>query len=96
MVIALPQALPVHLDRRETKDPGDEEDRRDEHETEEIKALWDRLEWAESKASWDLWVRRVMLDSRDQKETYNCSAVNILGQARALVQLIVNGKTFMK
>ena len=28
--------------------------------------------------------------------TYNCSAVNILGQARALVQLIVNGKTFMK
>ena len=28
--------------------------------------------------------------------TYNCSAVNILGQAQALVQLIVNGKTFMK
>ena len=29
-------------------------------------------------------------------DTYNCSAVNILGQAQALVQLIVNGKTFMK
>ena len=28
--------------------------------------------------------------------TYNCSSVNILGQAQALVQLIVNGKTFMK
>ena len=27
--------------------------------------------------------------------TYNCSAVNILGQAQALVQLIVNGKTAM-
>ena len=27
---------------------------------------------------------------------YNCSAVNILGQAQALVQLIVNGETFMK
>ena len=27
--------------------------------------------------------------------TYNCSAVNILGQAQALVQLIVNGKIFM-
>ena len=48
------QALPVYLDQRETKDPGDEEDRKDEQETEEIKALWDRLEWAESKASWDL------------------------------------------
>ena len=28
--------------------------------------------------------------------TYNCSAVNKLGQARALVQLIVNGKIFSK
>ena len=28
--------------------------------------------------------------------TYNCSAVNILGQAQALVQLIVNGKIVMK
>ena len=28
--------------------------------------------------------------------TYNCSAVNILGHAQALVQLTVNGKTFMK
>ena len=27
--------------------------------------------------------------------TYNCSAVNILGQAQALVQLIVNGKIVM-
>ena len=28
--------------------------------------------------------------------TYNCSAVNILGHEQALVQLIVNGKIFMK
>ena len=28
--------------------------------------------------------------------TYNCSAVNILGQAQALVQLIVNGKIVVK
>ena len=28
--------------------------------------------------------------------TYNCSAVNILGQAQALVQLIVNGKIVIK
>ena len=48
------QALPVYLDQRETKDLGDEEDRKDEQETEVIKALWDHLEWAESKASWDL------------------------------------------
>ena len=27
--------------------------------------------------------------------TYNCSAVNILGQAQALVQLIINGKIAM-
>ena len=27
-------------------------------------------------------------------DTYNCSAVNILGHAQPLVQLIVNGKTF--
>ena len=26
---------------------------------------------------------------------YNCSAANILGQAQALVQLVVNGKLFM-
>ena len=29
---------------------------------------------------------------RSDSGTYNCSAVNILGQAEALVQLIVNGK----
>ena len=28
--------------------------------------------------------------------TYNCSAVNILGQAQALVQLMVNGKIAMR
>ena len=38
------QALPVYLDQRETKDLGDEEDRKDEQETEVIKALWDHLE----------------------------------------------------
>ena len=38
MAIAVSQALPVHRDQRETKDPGDEED------TEETKALWDLLE----------------------------------------------------
>ena len=54
MASHVPQALPVYLDQRETKDPGDEEDRRDEQETQETKALWDHLEWAESKVSWDL------------------------------------------
>ena len=168
MAIAVSQALPVHRDQRETKDPGDEED------TKETKALWDLLEKVASKASWDQQVRRVMLDSREKKGdigpagmpgakgepgesisapvvavspktltvneggsasfqcsvsgnpnpvmvwsktnrrsvvsggklllknvrgsdsgTYNCSAVNILGQAQALVQLIVNGKIVM-
>ena len=28
--------------------------------------------------------------------TYNCSAVNNLGQVQALVQLVVNGKTVIK
>ena len=28
--------------------------------------------------------------------TYNCSAVNILGQAQALVQLMVNGEIAMR
>ena len=51
---SIPEALPVYLDQRETKDLGDEEDRKDEQETGEINALWDRLEWAESKVSWDL------------------------------------------
>ena len=54
MASYVPQALPVYLDQRETKDLGDEEDRREEQETEEIKASLDRLEWPESKASWDL------------------------------------------
>ena len=54
MASHVPQALPVYLERRERKDRGEEEDRKAEQETEEIKALWDRLEWAESKASWDL------------------------------------------
>ena len=48
MVIVVSQALPVHLDQKETKDPGDEED------TKETKALWDLLEKVASKASWDL------------------------------------------
>ena len=172
MAIAVSQALPVHRDQRETKDPGDEED------TKETKALWDLLEKVASKASWDQQVRRVMLDSREKKGdigpagmpgakgepgesisapvvavspktltvneggsvsfhcsvsgnpdpvivwsktigqysqtvlsggkmllknvqgsdlgTYNCSAVNILGQAQALVQLMVNGKIAMR
>ena len=171
MAIAVSQALPVHRDQRETKDPGDEED------TKETKALWDLLEKVGSKASWDQQVLRVMLDSRDKKGdigptgmpgakgepgesisapvvavspqtltvneggsasfkcsvsgnpdpvivwsktnrqysrsvvsggkmllknvqgsdsgTYNCSVVNILGQAQALVKLIVNGKIAM-
>ena len=62
MVTPVPQALPVHLDRREIKDPGDEEDTKDEQEVKATKVLWDRLERVASKASWDLLVRRVMLD----------------------------------
>ena len=47
MAIAVSQALPVHRDQGETKDPGEEED------TKETKALWDLLEKVASKASWD-------------------------------------------
>ena len=61
MAIAVSQALPVHRDQRQTKDPGDGED------TKETKALWDLLEKVASKASRDQQVRRVMLDSRDKK-----------------------------
>jgi len=46
------QALPVHVGQKE---PGDEEDRKEELDTKEIKVLWDRQEGAASKALWDLW-----------------------------------------
>ena len=166
------QALPVHLDRGEKKEPADEGDRKGELETKEIKVLWDHLERVASKASWHLWDHRVKLDPKDKKEmrglqvcrelkgslanrflpllllfllqnwtasfqcsvsgnpqpkitwskqdgqsnitrsagsrgtlllqrvvgsdsgVYKCSASSILGQAEALVQLIVNGKLF--
>ena len=48
------QALPAHLDEEDTKEPGDEGDRKEELETKEIEALWDRQEIAASKALWDL------------------------------------------
>ena len=54
MAIAVPQALPVHLERRETKDPGDEEDTKGDQEIKETKVFWDLLEKLASKASWDL------------------------------------------
>ena len=54
MVIAVSQALPVHRDRRETKDPGDEEGTEGDPEVKATKALWDLLEKVASKASWDL------------------------------------------
>ena len=41
MTIAVSQALPVHRDRRETKDPGDEEDTEGNQEIGATKALWD-------------------------------------------------------
>ena len=48
------QALQVHLDREEKKEPGDEEDREVNLETKEIKALWGHQERVASKASGDL------------------------------------------
>ena len=50
----VPQALPVHVDQEDTKEPGDEEDRKEGLETREIKVLWDHQERAASKALWDL------------------------------------------
>jgi len=50
----VPQALPVHLDLEDTKEPGDEEEREEGLETREIKVLWDRQESAASKVLWDL------------------------------------------
>jgi len=38
------QALPVHLEQEDRKEPGDEEDRKGGLETKEIQALWDRQE----------------------------------------------------
>ena len=61
MVTPVPQALLVHLDRREIKDPGDEEDTEGDQEIKETKVLRDPLEKVASKVSWDLWVQRVML-----------------------------------
>ena len=51
MAIAVSQALPVHRDQRETKDPGDEEDIEGNQEIKATKALWDLLEKVASKAS---------------------------------------------
>ena len=48
------QDLPALLDQEDTKEPGDEEDRKERLETREIKVLWDRQERAASKALWDL------------------------------------------
>ena len=57
MVLSAPQvsqALPVCLDQEDTKEPGEDEDRKEGLETREIKVLWDRQERAASKALWDL------------------------------------------
>ena len=48
----VPQALPVHLDQEDTKERGEEEDRKEGLETRGNKALWDRPERAASKALW--------------------------------------------
>jgi len=50
----VPQDLPVHLDKEDTKEPGDEEDKKERLETREIKVLWDHQERVASKALWDL------------------------------------------
>ena len=63
-----PQALPVHLDRGDKKEPGDEEGRKENPEIKEIKVLWDRWERAVSKASWDLLGLR---EKWDLKETWD-------------------------
>jgi len=52
--LQVPQALPVYLDPEDTKEPGDEEDRKERLEKREIKVLWDRQERAASKVLWDL------------------------------------------
>ena len=46
----VPQDLRVHLDREDTKELGDEEGRKEELETREIKVLWDRQERADIRA----------------------------------------------
>ena len=46
----VPQALPVHLDRRDKREPVDEEVRKEETETRKIKVLWGRQERVASKA----------------------------------------------
>ena len=47
-----PQALPVQLDQEDTKERGEEEDKKKGLELRGDKALWDRLERAASKALW--------------------------------------------
>ena len=94
MAIAVSQALPVHRDQRETKDPGDEEDIEGNQEIKATKALWDLLEKVASKASWDQQVWRVMLDSRDKKETWDLQACqelkeNLVNRFQLLLLLCV-------
>jgi len=48
------QALPVHPDRGERKEPGVEEDGKEKRETKEIEVYRDPRERAASKALWDL------------------------------------------
>jgi len=67
----VPQALSVHLDLEDTKEPGDEEDRKEGLDTREIKVLWDRQERAASKALWDLLDYRERLETKARKETWD-------------------------
>ena len=46
----VPEALPIHVDHEDTKEPGDKEDRKVGLETREIKVLWYRRERAANKA----------------------------------------------
>ena len=62
------QALPVYLDQEDTKEPGDDEDRKEGLETREIKALWDRQEKAASKELWDQLVYKERLEAKEKKE----------------------------
>jgi len=63
------QALLVHLDQEDTKEPGDVEDKKERLETWEIKVLWDRQEKAASKVLWDLQDYRERLEIKARRET---------------------------
>ena len=69
-MVRISQALPVHLDRGERKDLGVKGDQREDLAIKATMVLWDCQERPVSKESWDLCDQRVMLDSREKKETW--------------------------